>query len=427
MANLNLVIWADNSSDNFYPLASTHPVFELRAGAFSFIERAKAFFPQSNLFAICHEKFEQSMDKRGICSDISKIDSRLPTLFLNGQVFLTKRAIGNIVRAKNPTVFVAQNIPVALYLPAGNNTGMEYFTSPPDEFAYRRIMSIYEAVELDVPILDSLWEIVAQNEKFIGEDFRTFYKRQVVQYTGESHISIRNANDVFVGPDVKIDDFSVLDGSDGPIIIGRGVHIRSGAVIYGPAVIGAESLIMPYSRIRSETTIGPMCRVGGEIEASIILGYSNKYHDGFLGHSYIGEWVNFGALSTNSDLKNNYHEIRVAMPNGEVSTGSNKVGIFVGDHTKFGIGTLLTSGATIGVSANLYGGGMFPKYVPPFIWGSNSDGFVHYKIDKAIETARIVMERRGVEITDAYEKLLKGIFGYFSEDRTAFIVEHKKK
>ena len=427
MEKLNLVIWEDTSHKDFYPLSLMHPLFELRSGAFSFIERARAFFPESKLFVLCREELTPLMKQKNFRTNIGEIDTRLPTLLLNGKAFFNKRAIGNIAIAKNPTVFLSQDIPVALYLPAGNDAATKYFTSIPDESVYRKIMSLYEAVELDVPILNSLWEIVAHNGKFIEEDFLTFYRRRVVQYTGESQIAMNNPNDIYIGSDVKIDAFSVLDASEGPIIIERGARIHSGAVIYGPAVICPESWVMPYARIRGETTIGPVCRVGGEVEASVILGYSNKYHDGFLGHSFIGEWVNFGALTTNSDLKNNYHEIRVAMPTGEIATGLNKVGIFVGDHTKFGIGTLLTSGTTVGVGANLYGGGIFPKYIPSFIWGSNSDGFVHYKIEKAIETAKIVMERRGVRLGEHYKILLQRIFGFFTEDRTAFIVEQKRR
>ncbi|RKZ34181.1 hypothetical protein DRQ33_02705 [bacterium] len=427
MARTNVILWEDDLWKNFYPISLTHPLFELRAGAFSSLERAKALFPRAQISAVCRKQLQPIVEEMGINTNPDLLPDNTPILLINSRIFLTHRAVNTISRTNNTTVFLSQNIPVALYVVPGDNSWRAFFESLPDDDSYTEIMSNYEAVELDVPIFDSLWDIISRNSQFQEMDFITFFRRKAVPFVGDTNIAIYNPDDIYTGNDVRIDSYAVLDAREGPIIIAQGTHINSGAVIAGPAVVGADCRIMPYTRIRPETTLGSVCRIGGEVEASIILGYTNKYHDGFLGHSYIGEWVNFGALTTNSDLKNNYNNIRVKMPEGEMDTELNKVGIFVGDHTKFGIGSLLTSGTTVGVSANLFGGGLFPKYVPSFIWGSNSDGFVHYKIDKAIETARIVMKRRDKQLTESRINLLKEIYNYYTEDRTAFIVEQHSK
>ncbi len=427
MASLNVVLWEDHLWKNFFPISLTHPVFELRSGIFSALERAKAFFPKAKFFAVCREEIAPLVEEMGIPASLEDIDGEIPTLFINGRAFLDRRTVSTIIKTRSTTIFISAGVPVALISQPGDNRWRQFFQGPLSSQIYTDLMATFEPVEVDTPVFNYLWEIIAQNGELIERDFMTFFHRRGVGYPGGKNIAVYNSEYVYVGADVSVDAFAVLDAREGPVVISRGTKIGAGAVITGPAVVGPEGVIMPYARLREETTIGPVCRVGGEVEASIILGYSNKYHDGFLGHSYVGEWVNFGALTTNSDLKNNYSNIRVEFPWGIVDTGLNKVGIFVGDHTKFGIGTLLNSGSVIGTNSNLYGGGLFPKYVPPFIWGSVKDGFTHYQIEKAIKTASTVMTRRKKTISDAQIKILKRIFALYSDDRTAFIVKHSPK
>jgi UDP-N-acetylglucosamine diphosphorylase/glucosamine-1-phosphate N-acetyltransferase len=170
-------------------------------------------------------------------------------------------------------------------------------------------------------------------------------------------------------------------------------------------------------KIREGTGIGPVCRIGGELEKSIFLGYSNKYHEGFLGHSYVGEWVNLGALTTNSDLKNNYGSIKVMVDGSLIDTGLAKVGAFLGDHVKTGIGTLLNTGISIGFSSNLFGGGMInQRQIPAFFWGS-TETEEEYKLDKAIQTAQAVMKRRKTELSQEEADLFKKIFQLTEKER----------
>jgi UDP-N-acetylglucosamine diphosphorylase/glucosamine-1-phosphate N-acetyltransferase len=170
-------------------------------------------------------------------------------------------------------------------------------------------------------------------------------------------------------------------------------------------------------KIEGGTSIGPVCRIGGEVEGSIFLGYSNKYHQGFLGHSYVGEWVNLGALTTNSDLKNNYSSVKVVLDGSPIDSGLTKVGAFIGDHVKTGIGTLLNTGVSIGFASNLFGGGMVKqKYIPAFIWGS-AEKQEEYQLEKATQTARMVMKRRDKELVKQENVLFKKIFQLTEKER----------
>ena len=175
--------------------------------------------------------------------------------------------------------------------------------------------------------------------------------------------------------------------------------------------------ILTGGKIREGTSIGPVCRVGGEVEGTIFLGYSNKYHEGFLGHAYVGEWVNLGALTTNSDLKNNYSTIKVMVNETLVDSGLIKVGSFIGDHVKTGIGTLLNTGISLGFASNIFGGGMLKlKYVPAFFWGGPESQEI-YELSKALQTIRTVMKRRGVELTGDEENLFKKIYEMTEKER----------
>jgi UDP-N-acetylglucosamine diphosphorylase/glucosamine-1-phosphate N-acetyltransferase len=177
-----------------------------------------------------------------------------------------------------------------------------------------------------------------------------------------------------------------------------GVEVLAGARLEGPLYVGPESRLLggAYSGLSA----GPRCRLRGEIEASVILGYSNKAHEGFLGHAYVGRWVNLGAATTNSDLKNNYGPVRIAGPNGPTDTGLVKLGCLLGDHVKTAIGTRINTGSVVGAGANLFGDPAPPSWVPPFSWGS-SPGAEVYELERFLSVASTVHERRGVDFDDA--------------------------
>lgn len=250
------------------------------------------------------------------------------------------------------------------------------------------------------------WELVLTNPANLAADFQAA-GRKGVEGRLEQPVSIRGSQDnVYVAPGALVHPMVVIDVEHGPVYIDEGAEIHPFTRIEGPCYIGKKSILLG-AKCREGMTIGPMCRVGGEVEESIIQGYSNKYHDGFLGHAYVGEWVNLGALTTNSDLKNDYSDVSVMLDGkNAIDTGSRKVGSLIGDHTKTSIGTLLNTGAYVGAMGLIAGTGKpLPKFIPSFAWfleGVVTKGFGKRKL---YETARTVMDRRGSRWTEAQESM----------------------
>jgi UDP-N-acetylglucosamine diphosphorylase/glucosamine-1-phosphate N-acetyltransferase len=207
-----------------------------------------------------------------------------------------------------------------------------------------------------------------------------------------------------LGSSVTVEPGSVFDLRGGPIRLGDGVTIRAHTRLAGPAFVGRGSTVL--GGVLAETSIGPICRIRGEVECSVVLGYANKAHEGFLGHAYLGRWVNLGAFTTNSDLKNSYGQVRVGSSRGPLDTGLMKVGCFLGDHVRTGIGTLLNTGTVLGAGSNIFGGIMPPTYVPPFSWGTGGE-LTEYRIDKFLEVARTAMGRREVTLDPGTEETLR--------------------
>ncbi|MCK4626963.1 MAG: hypothetical protein KAV00_16745, partial [Phycisphaerae bacterium] len=217
--------------------------------------------------------------------------------------------------------------------------------------------------------------------------------------------------DVFIGSGAVIHPMVVIDAENGPVYLDEDVEVHPFTRIEGPCYVGRKSILLG-AKCREGNSIGPVCRIGGEVEESIIQGYSNKYHDGFLGHAYVGEWVNLGALTTNSDLKNDYSDVSVMLDGRRpIDTGSTKVGSLIGDHTKTAIGTLLNTGSYVGAMALIMPTGKpLPKFIPSFAWfldGVVTKGFGRKKL---YETAAIAMGRRKCEWTEVEKNMWEKIF-----------------
>ncbi len=210
-------------------------------------------------------------------------------------------------------------------------------------------------------------------------------------------VHVLGSHPLILESNVQLEPGTLLDAREGPIQLGADVEIRAGTRLAGPAAIGTRSRLLGGSFERIAT--GPYAYLHGELADSVVLGYTNKAHDGYIGHSYLGRWVNLGALTTNSDLKNNYRPVRVWTPAGVTDTGRTKVGCFLGDHVKTGIGMLLGTGAVVGAGANLFGVAMPPRYVQPFSWGEGED-LGEYRLADFLETAAAAMKRRGVELDE---------------------------
>lgn len=264
-------------------------------------------------------------------------------------------------------------------------------------------------LELPGQLVERVWDLIATNAEQIRRDMAsTLHEHHTftADVPREAASLGFSPGQLHLGSGVTMEPGVVLDFRAGPIWLEDGVTLRAFTRLAGPAHVGRGSTLLGGSF--AAVSIGPACKVRGEVEESVILGHANKAHDGFLGHAYLGRWVNLGALTTNSDLKNNYGSVRVWTPAGQVDSGQMKLGCLLGDHVKTAIGTMLNTGSVAGVGANLFGG-MPPKYVPPFTWGAAADAGP-YDIERFLPVAEKAMARRDVPLTEGMRVILRGVF-----------------
>lgn len=253
------------------------------------------------------------------------------------------------------------------------------------------------------------WDIFSQNKKALEMDFELLTEGKKSQKISDSNKIIGNGK-IFLEEGAKCEAV-YLNTNEGPIYIGKNAEVMEGSMIRGPFSLGEESQLKMGTKIYGATTIGPHCKVGGEITNSVIFGFSNKAHDGFLGNSVIGEWCNLGADTNNSNLKNNYGIVKVWSfeKNDYHSTGLQFCGLIMGDHSKSGINTMFNTGTVVGVSSNIYGGGFPDKFIPSYSWGGAA-GFVSFEWKKALEVIERVMERRKLKLSSEMKIVLERLY-----------------
>jgi UDP-N-acetylglucosamine diphosphorylase/glucosamine-1-phosphate N-acetyltransferase len=257
--------------------------------------------------------------------------------------------------------------------------------------------------------IKNTWDIFLYNSFAINTDFKSLTEGRTSQPIPKN-VHVINKENIFIEEGAQV-LFSSLNASTGPIYIGKNALVMEGSLIRGPFAIGEESTLKMGTKIYGATTIGPYSKVGGEVNNSVIFGYSNKGHEGFLGNSVLGEWCNIGADSNNSNLKNNYAEVRLWNYETEnfAKTGLQFCGLIMGDHSKCAINTMFNTGTVVGVSANIFGSNFPRNFIPSFSWGGAA-GFSVYQVAKAIETASLVYKRRDLEFVSEEQKIFEHIF-----------------
>ena len=415
--NDTIILFEDEGYRTFLPLVYSRPICDLRCGMFTLRERVAALLGRQPA-AICRAHLA-SVYGAGRWP-LTLLRESAPITFVNGRA-LDVAWLPRLLEEPINTVYIADAGPGvlagAVLLGARLSPGLAsavllYLMEQQSELALAELRRFARVVEAEARLLTFPWDLIGANGEQIARELRLVAPRGAGATAAErppdgSEIVVREPERVYLHPNARLDGPLVLDARDGPILIDA-AQIEPFSFIQGPAVVGAGTLISS-ARIRGETTIGPVCRIGGEVEASIVQGHSNKHHDGFLGHSYLGEWVNIGAMTTNSDLKNTYGTIRLVLEGfGQVDSGVLKLGCFLADHVKLGIGLHLNGGAVIGTGSNIFGVHFAPKTVPPFTWGG--EVFREYRIDSMIDVARKVMSRRKIALTEAQETLLREIF-----------------
>jgi UDP-N-acetylglucosamine diphosphorylase/glucosamine-1-phosphate N-acetyltransferase len=266
-------------------------------------------------------------------------------------------------------------------------------------------------VEIDGRWLDQVWDLVRLLPDLLTADIPQLNEFGELESTAE--LTMLGSHPVFIEQGATVEPHVVVDANAGPILVRRGATIQSFTRLVGPCMI-SEGTTVSGGRVAG-SSIGEHCRVRGEVSASVFTGYANKGHDGFIGHSVLGRWVNLGAGTVNSNLKNNYSDVAFWTPRGLERTGMQFLGAFIGDHAKTAIGTRLTTGAVIGTGANVYGAGITPRYVPPFAWGL--DGSDLWELDAFLQTAERAMKRRDVVLSEKTKRQLTAAWELAVEDK----------
>lgn len=409
----SICIFEDSQATKLSPLSLTRPVFDLRCGMTSLLQKIVRACPERKVYLQCRRYLQDVVQEAYPEARVNKPIEEEVCLFINGAVLFDAPFAENVTAEKD-TLFLQNRRLVAAQL-SGANLKKVNASGNIDASQWQA-----ERVELQANLITYPWDLINHNPQELARDFEYHGSGGKIEGDISPHAVLIGENQIYVGAGSKINAGVVLDAEHGPIAIGTNATVMPNAVIEGPCWIGDGSTIKVGAKIYEGTSIGEVCKVGGEVEESIIHSHSNKQHDGFLGHAYLGQWVNLGADTNNSDLKNNYGPVSVYVDGDWVDSGSQFVGLFMGDHAKSGINTMFNTGTVVGVMSNIFGAGFPPKFLPSFVWGGSA-GLVEHDLEKALATARTVMARRNVEMTSADEQLFRYIYGVTKGERSSVI------
>ena len=387
---MNLVIFDDpDIREALLPITYTRPVADIRIGILTIREKWERYL-NSPASTICQDylskKFTSSIQDDNI--------------FINGAVCPNENLVDQIRNLKRNTAIIQDGLLLAF-----RNSDFD------------KKWGIEEECNSTALLIANLWSIFKYNGDQIRSDFNLIVNGRTSKSINDPHTIVYGKENIFLeeGATVKA---ATINAEDGPVYLGINSEVHEGAIIRGPFALCESSFVNMGAKIRSDSTVGPYSKAGGEIRNSVILGNSNKSHDGFLGNSVIGEWCNIGADSNTSNLKNNYAEVKLwSYPKkGFIKTGEQFCGLVMGDHSKSGINTMFNTGTVVGVGTNIYGPGYPRNFVPSFSWGGAS-GFTTYKFSKMLEVAEEVMARRNIEFTDTDREILNHIYQETIENR----------
>lgn len=382
---MNYILFDGTVRNSLLPFTFTKPVADLRIGILTIREKWETYLGFTTT-TLTEDYLEEKFPMVEMEQNVMINASFLPTLSLAEMIMELK---------ENQAIFKEEEV-IAFYTTDSQETiNFEH----------------YEQIEFDSEVtqIKNTWDLFSLNESALIADFELITEGRKSQPIPEG-VRFLNKENIFIEEGAKI-LFSVLNADSGPIYIGKDALVMEGSLIRGPFALGENSVVKMGAKIYGATTIGPYCTVGGEVNNSILSGYSNKGHDGFLGNSVLGEWCNIGADTNNSNLKNNYGEVRLWNYETEnfAKTGLQFCGLIMGDHSKCAINTMFNTGTVIGVSANIYGSNFPRNFIPSFSWGGAA-GFSTYQLDKVNETAVLVMKRREVDFDEKEQRILAHIF-----------------
>lgn len=384
---MNYILFDDNVRINLLPLTFTRPVADIRIGILTIREKWEKI-----LKAKTSTKTETYLSKKFPL----KIES--DNIWINGSVCPNEALIEEIKKIKTNQALISSSIVIACKM----SDNRVFDANQIDSFEKVQSQSKYTSVE-------NLWDIFSKNEEALISDFTLITKGRKSQLISKTN-KVINRENIFLEEGAKV-ECTILNASTGPIYIGKDTEIMEGSIVRGPFSLGEHSTLKLGAKIYGATTIGPHSKVGGEVNNSVIFGFTNKAHDGFLGNSVLGEWCNIGADSNNSNLKNNYAPVKLWNYEKErfINTGLTFCGLIMGDHSKCAINSMFNTGTVVGVSANIFGAGFPRNFVPSFSWGGAA-GFTTYKLNEAFEVATRVFERRNMVFDETEKEILSHVF-----------------
>lgn len=387
---MNYILFDGDARNKLLPFTFTRPVADIRVGILTIREKWELLL-ESTTTTITEEYLSEKWPMVELENNV----------MINGAYFPSESLLQQIKNLKTNQVIVHQDTYVAFFTAEGEEVDLENFDT-------------IEVAEEPL-FIENTWDIFSKNGEAIEQDFYWLTKDRESEPIPDSVFCV-NKDRIFVEEGAKL-TIASLNATNGPIYIGKDAEVMEGSIVRGPFALCEHATLKMGAKIYGPTTVGPHSKVGGEVNNSVIFGYSNKGHDGFLGNSVLGEWCNLGADTNNSNLKNNYAEVRLWSyeTEGFARTGLQFCGLMMGDHSKCGINTMFNTGTVVGVSANIFGAGFPRNFVPSFSWGGSS-GVTTYKTNKAFEVAEKVMERRDIELTEED----KGILEYVFEETSKF-------
>ncbi|MFC1770854.1 putative sugar nucleotidyl transferase [Candidatus Margulisiibacteriota bacterium] len=409
---INICLFEDEVYKDLFPITFMRPAYDLLVGINTIFEKIYDHFSYTNVSLHCRPELKALVKSNHPKLPVNQINISANCLFLNGRVILTDPLIKEFSQLEEDRnyLFTCEGQLVAAL---ANGQILEklakLFQGVPDHkkiIHYLRPLCVAKELK-DTRIINNLADLVSLNPEILKADCAKKYKGGIIKGEVSPFSAIYNENDVFIDKGSSIEDFVLLNAKNGPIYIEKNVYIESGSRLEGPLFIGQNTKILG-GKIKS-SSIGAHCKIAGEVSDSVFYRYSNKAHAGFVGHSYIGEWVNLGAQTTTSNLKNNYGSVKINLGAGAIDTGSIFLGSIIGDHAKTGISTSLNTGTVVGFGANVFGPHLHPKYVAPFSWGT-ANLYETYQLDKFLETAEKMMGRRNVEISKIYKETITYLF-----------------
>ena len=400
---MKLCVFEDNSWDQFLPLTYTRAYFDLKCGILKLRHKITRFYPDDEIYLLLREEFKKLYVSRYPKYKINHFEEG-EYLFVNGRVLFDEMMKQEVDSLDVGSGLFNEDVCIAARVLITREQDIATEQLP-------QLISKIKKIDTKIQPIQYIWELVAKNEEQIALDYKFLIKNKISQHLQDGTFHMMNSSEIFFGENVIIEPGVVLDATNGPIMIDDNAQIMANAVVKGPVYVGKGSTIKVGAKIYEGTSIGKICKVGGEVEGTIFQAFSNKQHEGFLGHSYIGEWVNIGADANNSDLKNNYNHVKTFYypKRNFKDTGSQFFGAVFADHVKTGINTTFNTGIVVGVGCNLYSSLLFSGFIPSFSIGS-ANRMGEYHLKKMLQTAEIVKSRRGLELSNDEKTILESCY-----------------